>query len=130
MDGVRKFLSVVQILDKVLRKAWGIVLYNLLGEVRVDGVDILAELGARCCVDFLNTLEASTFDKGLLGLVVLGKNFGKLGGDVSEDVVRSEDEEGFKRGKMGAHLNNIFQGLLRFVLQVSGSLSFLHHVHS
>ena len=63
--------------------------------MRVDCVDVLAELGAGLRVDLLNTLESSTLDKGLLGLVILGKNLSKLSGDVGEDVVGSQDEEGF-----------------------------------
>jgi hypothetical protein len=96
--------------------------------VRVDGVDVLAELAAGCGVDLLNALETSTLDESLLGLGVLGKNLGELGGNVGKNVVRSADQEGFKRGEVSAHLDDVLQGLLGLVLKIGGALSFLHHV--
>jgi len=125
---VYRSFAVVQVLDEVLGEPWRVVLHHLLGEVRVDGVDVLAELGAGGGVDLLNALETSTLDESFLGLGVLGKNLGELGGNISQDVVRGEDQEGFKRGKVSAHLDDVLQGLLRLVLQVGGALSFLHHV--
>ena len=96
--------------------------------MRVDSVDVLAELGAGGGIDLLNTLEATRLDEGLLGLGVLGKNLGELGSNVGEDVVGGEDEEGFEGRKVSAHLDDILEGLLGFVLKVGGALAFLHHV--
>jgi len=103
---------------------------DLLGEVRVDGIDVLAKLGTWGSVDLLNALEASGLDESLLLLGVLGKNLSKLSGDVLEDVVGGEDEEGLERGKVGAHLDDVLEGLLGLVLEVGGALTFLHHEDS
>ena len=122
--------AIVQVLDEALGEAWRVVLDDLLGEVRVDGIDVLAKLGTWGSVDLLNALEASGLDESLLLLGVLGKNLSKLSGDVLEDVVGGEDEEGLKRGKVGAHLDDVLEGLLGLVLEVGGALTFLHHEDS
>jgi len=59
--------------------------------VRVNGVDVLAKLAAWGGIDLLNTLEATTLDESLLCFGVLRQHLGKLGSDVSEDIVGSED---------------------------------------
>ena len=122
--------AIVQVLDEALGEAWRVVLDDLLGEVRVDGIDVLAKLGTWGSVDLLNALEASGLDESLLLLGVLGKNLSKLSGDVLEDVVGGEDEEGLERGKVGAHLDDVLEGLLGLVLEVGGALTFLHHEDS
>ena len=97
--------------------------------MRVDGVDVLAELAAWCSVDLLDALETTALNKCLLCFRVLGEHLGKLGSNVGEDVIGGEDEEGFEGGQMRAHLDDILEGLLRFVFQVRGALSLLHHVN-
>ena len=119
--------AIVQVLDEALGEARRVVLDDLLGEMRVDGIDVLAELGAWRCVDLLNALEAAGLDESLLLLGVLGEHLRKLCGDVLEDVVGGKDEEGLKRRKVSAHLDDVLEGLLRFVLQVGGALALLHH---
>ena len=96
--------------------------------MRVDGVDVLAELAAWCSVDLLDALETTALNKCLLCFRVLGEHLGKLGSNVGEDVIGGEDEEGFERGKMCAHLDDILEGLLRFVFEVGRALTLLHHV--
>ena len=97
--------------------------------MRVNCVDVFAELAAWGGVDFLNALEATTLDEGLLGLGVLGKNLGELGGDVGEDIVGGKDEKRFERGQVSAHLDDVLESLLGLVLKVGGALTLLHHVH-
>ena len=96
--------------------------------MRINGIDVLAELAAWSSLDLLNSLETTTLDEGLLGLGVLRKDLGELGGDVGEDIVGGKDEKGLQGGKVGAHLDDILEGLLGFVLEVGGALSLLHHV--
>ena len=50
--------------------------------MRVDSIDVLAELAAWSSVDLLDALEATTLDEGLLGFGVLWENLGELGSDV------------------------------------------------
>ena len=76
--GAGRSLAIVQILNEVLREAWRVVLDNLFGEMRVDGVDVLAKLAAWSSFDFLNALEATAFNECLLSLGVLWENLGKL----------------------------------------------------
>jgi len=80
--------------------------------VRVDLVDVFAKLAARLCLEVLNLLETATLDEGALCLEVLGKDLGKLGTDVGQDVVGGASQEGFESGYVRAHLDNVFQGLL------------------
>ena len=94
----------------------------------VNRVDILAELAAWGSIDLLNALETTALNKCLLCFRVLGEHLGELRGDVGEDVIGGEDEQGFEGGKVRAHLDNILEGLLRFVFQVGRALSLLHHV--
>ena len=96
--------------------------------MRVDCIDILAKFAAWGGIDFLNTLEATTLDECLLCFGVLGKDLGELGSDIGEDVVGGEDEEWFEGGQVGAHLDDILEGLLGFIFQVGGALTLLHHV--
>ena len=93
----RVSLAIVEVLDEVLCEAWGVVLDDLLGEVRVDGVDVLAQLRAWRSIDFLDSLEASALNECLLCLCVLGQHLSELGGDVSENIVGCEDEKWFER---------------------------------
>ena len=95
--------------------------------MRVDGIDVLAELAAWRSVDLLNTLEATGLDESLLLLGVLGKNLGELSSDVLKDVVGGKDEEGLERRKVSAHLDDVLESLLGLVLEVSGALALLHH---
>jgi len=94
--------------------------------VRVDLVDVFAEFGARLSLNFLDLLEATALDEGALGLEVLGKDLGELSAHVGEDVVGGELEEGFEGGHVGAHLDDVLEGLLGLVLEVLGRL--LEHV--
>ena len=98
--------------------------------MRVDRVDVLAELATWRSIDLLEALETAALNKCLLCFCVLWQYLGELGSNVGEDVIGGEDEEGFERGKMCAHLDDILEGLLRFVFQVGGALSLLHHVDS
>lgn len=95
--------------------------------MRVDFIDVLSEFAAWLSLDFLNLLEPSALNESSLGLKVLRKHLGELGADVSEDVVGSQLQKGFQGGQVGAHLDDVLQGLLRLVLQVLGGLS--KHVH-
>lgn len=113
-------------LEEVICVARSVVIDNIVGVVRVNFVDVLAELGALLGLDLLNFLEATTLDEGTLGFEVLGKNLSELSADVGENIVGSELEEGFEGGDVGAHLDNVFEGLLGLVLQVLGR--FLEHV--
>ena len=78
----------------------------------VDRVDVLAELAAWRGVDLLDALETTALNKCLLCFGVLGKHLRELGGNVGEDVIGGEDEERFEGGQMGAHLDDILEGLL------------------
>ena len=95
--------------------------------MRVDLIDVFAELGTRLSLNFLDLLETTTLDESALGLEVLGKDLGELSAHVGEDVVGSELEEGFEGGNVGAHLDDVLEGLLGLVLEVLGRL--LEHVH-
>ena len=95
--------------------------------MRVDGIDVLAELAAGRSVDLLNTLESTGLDESLLLLGVLGKNLSELSSDVLKDVVGGKDEEGLERRKVSAHLDDVLESLLRLVLEVSRALALLHH---
>lgn len=88
--------------------------------MRVDFVDVLAELAALFGLDLLNFLEATTLHEGTLGLQVLGEDLSKLSADVGENIVRSKLEERLEGRDVGAHLDNVFECLLGFVLQVLG----------
>ena len=94
----------------------------------VNGIDVFAKFGSWGGVDFLNALEATTLDEGLLGFGVLGKHLRELGSDVGEDVVGGANKQRFQRGEMSAHLDDVLQSLLGLVLQVRGTLVLLHHV--
>ena len=124
----QRSLAIVEVLDEVLGEVGRVVLDNLLGEVRVNGIDVLAELAAWSSLDLLNSLETTALDEGLLGLGVLRKDLGELSSDVCEDIVGGEDEEGLQGGQVGAHLDDILEGLLRFVFEVGRALALLHHV--
>ena len=80
--------------------------------MRVDGIDVLAKLTSWGSIDFLDALETSTLDESFLGFGVLGKNLSELGSNVGKDIVRGENKEGFKRGQVSAHLDDILEGLL------------------
>jgi hypothetical protein len=95
--------------------------------VRVDLVDVLAQLGARLGLDLLDLLEAAGLHEGALGLELGGEDLGELGANVGEDVVGGELEEGFQGGHVGAHLDDVLESLLRLVLQVLGGVG--KHVH-
>lgn len=97
--------------------------------MRVNCVDVFAELGAWGGVDFLDALEATTLDESLLGLGVLGKNLGELSSDVGENIVGGKDEKRFERGQVSAHLDDVLKSLLGLVLKVGRALTLLHHVH-
>ena len=45
-----------------------------------------------------------------------------MGADVGEYVVGGELEEGLESGEMGAHLDDVLEGLLGLVLEVLGAL--------
>jgi len=66
----------------------------------------------------LDLLEATRLDKGALGLELSGEDLGKLGANVSEDIVGGKLKEGFKSGHVGAHLDNVLKSLLGFILKV------------
>jgi len=113
-------------LEEVICVSRSVVVDNIGRIVRVNFVNVLAELGALLGLDFLNFLEATTLNEGTLGFEVLGKDLSELGADVGEDVVRSELEEGLEGGDVSAHLDNVFESFLGFVLKVLGR--FLEHV--
>jgi len=115
-------------LEEVVCVARGVVVDNIGGIVRVNFVDVLAELASLLGLDFLNFLEATTLDEGALGLQVLGKNLGELSADVGENIVRSKLEKRLEGGDVSAHLDNVFEGLLGLIFQVLGG--FLEHVDS
>ena len=85
-------------------------------------VDVLAQLAAWLGFNFLNSLEPSALHKRALGFQVLGQDLGKLGADVSENVVGSERKEGFKGRDVGAHLDDVLECLFRFVLEILRAL--------
>ena len=95
----------------------------------VDLLNVLAELGASWGIDSLDLLETTTLDECSLGLQVLWEDLGELGAHIGEDVVWSQLEEWLKSWNMGAHLDDVLEGLLGLVLEVGGGLSLLHHVH-
>ena len=95
----------------------------------VDLLNVLAELGASWGIDSLDLLEATTLDECSLGLQVLWENLGELGAHIGEDVVWSQLEEWLEGWNVGAHLDDVLEGLLGLVLEVGGGLSLLHHVH-
>ena len=80
--------------------------------MRVDCVDVLAQLGAWSGLDLLDLLEATALDESLLCLRVLRKNLGELSSDVGENIVGGDTEEWFQRRQMSAHLDDILKGLL------------------
>jgi hypothetical protein len=90
--------------------------------VAVDFVDVLSEFAAWLSLDFLDLLESSALNESSLGLKVLGEDLGELGADVSQDVVWSQLEEWLEGWQVGAHLDDVLQGLLGLVLEVLGGL--------
>jgi len=121
------FASVLlESLEEVVCVSRSVVVDNVGGVVGVDLVDVLAELASLLGLDLLNFLETSTLDEGALGFEVLGKDLSELSADVGEDVVRSELEKRLKGRDVGAHLDNVFEGLLGFVLKILRG--FLEHV--
>merc|ERR1712127_300785 len=114
-------------LEEVVRVVGRVVVDDVAGVVRVDLVDVLSELGAGLGLDLLDLLEAAGLHEGTLGFELGGKHFRELGAHVGEDVVGGELEEGFQSGHVGAHLDDVLEGLLRLVLQVLGGVG--KHVH-
>ena len=84
--------------------------------MRVDFVNVLAEFASAVGLDFLNFLEATTLYESTLGLQVLGEDLSELSTDVGENIVRSKLEERFEGRDVSAHLDNVFECLLGFVL--------------
>ena len=60
--------------------------------------------------------------EGSLSLEILRENLGELGADVGQDVVWSKLEEWLKSRQVSAHLDDVLERLLRFVLEVLGAL--------
>ena len=107
-------------LEEVVCVARGVVVDNIGRVVRVNFVNVLAEFASWLGLDLLNFLEATTLHESTLGLQVLGEDFSELSTDVGENIVRSKLEERLEGRDVGAHLDNVFECLLGFVLQVLG----------
>jgi hypothetical protein len=90
--------------------------------VRVDFVDVFAQFGAWLGLDVLDLLEATALHEGALCFQVLGQDLGELSANVGEDVVGGEREKWFEGWDMGAHLDDVLEGLFRLVLQVLGAV--------
>jgi hypothetical protein len=66
-----------------------VVVNNIGGIVSIDLVDVLAKFAAWLCLNLLAFLEATTLNKGALGLEVGRKDLSELSTNVGKDVVRS-----------------------------------------
>jgi len=111
-----------QTLEKVVGVVRRVVVNNVWGIVRVDFVNVFAELAAGLSLDLLDLLEATGLHEGTLGLELEGQHLGELGADVGKNIVGGKLEEGFKGGNVSAHLDDVLQGLLALVLQVLAGL--------
>jgi len=71
---IRRSLAVVffESLQKFVGIVWRVVLHDILRIMRVNLVDVLAQLAAWLGFDFLNSLEPSTLDERTLRFQVLG----------------------------------------------------------
>jgi hypothetical protein len=107
-------------LEEVVCVARGVVVDNIVGVMRVNFVNVLAEFASLFGLDFLNFLEATTLHESAFGFQVLGEDLSELSADVGENIVRSKLEERFEGRDVSAHLDNVFECLLGFVLQVLG----------
>ena len=67
-------------------------------------------------------------NEGSLGLQVLREDLGELSGNIGQNVVWSKLEEWLESWQMGAHLDDVLQGFLGFVLEILGA--FWEHVDS
>jgi hypothetical protein len=103
-----------------------VVVDNIWGVVRVDLINVFAELASRFGLDLLDLLETTGLHKCALSFELEGKNLSELSANVGQDVVGSQLEEGFKSGNVGAHLDNVLKSLLRLVLEILAGL--LEHV--
>ena len=110
----------LEFLEEVVCVSRGVVVDNIGGVVRVNFVNVLAEFASWLGLDLLNFLEATTLHESTLGLQVLGEDLSELSTDVGENIVRSKLEERFEGRDVSAHLDNVFECLLGFVLQVLG----------
>merc|ERR1719465_374671 len=106
---------------EVVCVVWRVVVHYVLWVVRVNLVDVLAQLAALLGINFLYFLETAGLHEGTLRLQIGWKHFRKLSTHVSKDVVGSKLEEGFESRQVGAHLNDVLQRFLRFVFKVLGA---------
>ena len=90
--------------------------------MRVDLLDVLAQLASLFGLDLLYLLEAARLHEGSLVFHVRRQNLGKLGTDVCKDVVWSQVKEWLEGREMGAHLDDVLERLLGLVLQILRTL--------
>jgi hypothetical protein len=77
--------------------------------MRVNLINVLAQLASRLCLNFLYFLEATGLYKSAFGFKVGGEYFRELSAYVGQNVVRSKLEEGFKSRQVCAHLNDMLK---------------------
>jgi hypothetical protein len=112
--------------EKVVCVVGRVVVDNIWGVVRVNLINVFAELASRFGLDFLDLLETTGLHKCALSFELEGKDLSELSANVGQDVVGSQLEEGLKSGNVGAHLDNVLKSLLRLILEVLAGL--LEHV--
>jgi hypothetical protein len=113
-------------LEQVVCVVGRVVVDDVGGVVRVDLINVLAELGAGFGLDLLDLLETTGLDESALSFELGGEDLGELSANVGQDVVGGQLEEGFKGGDVSAHLDDVLECLLGFVLEVLGGV--LEHV--
>ncbi len=86
--------------------------------MRVNLINVLAQLAAWLSLDLLDLLETARLDESTLSLKLGRKYFGKLGTNVGKNIVWSKLKKGFESGYVSAHLNNIFESLLRLIFKI------------
>ena len=64
--------------------------------MRVDLVDVLAQLASRLRLDLLDLLEPARLHERALGFQVRREDLGELSANVGEDVIWSKLEEGLE----------------------------------
>ena len=93
-DQGQSFLVVLfQLLEECARVVRRVVLHDFRGELVVDLVDVLAQLGARRSLDFLDLLETATLQEGSFILQVLRQGLGKLLHDIFKNIRRRHLQE-------------------------------------
>ena len=112
----------IQSLKEPIGIIWRVVVDNILWVVRVDLINVLSEFASWLCLYLLDLLESTGLHKGSLGLQVLRKDLGELSTNIGQDVVWSQLKEWLKGWQVGAHLDDVLEGLLGFILEILGAL--------